>query len=70
MGKLKDRSIECKGCGSTFILTAGEQRFYKDKKLQLPSHCPDCRERRRIEKIEREGENEERKEGGIPSTAP
>jgi hypothetical protein len=43
----KDMELVCRGCGATFIFTAGEQEFYADKGfLHEPTRCPKCRNRR------------------------
>lgn len=33
----------CKECGKEFVITGGEIRFYKSKKLQFPRRCKQCR---------------------------
>ena len=39
-----DQSIHCMDCSETFIWTAGEQRFFHDKRLQNPpKRCKDCK---------------------------
>lgn len=48
---LEDKTIVCKDCDDTFVFTAGEQGFYVEKGLlNEPHRCPDCRERRRVER--------------------
>lgn len=43
----KDMELICRGCGTMFIFTAGEQEFYADKGfLHEPTRCPKCRSRR------------------------
>ena len=37
--------LKCKQCGKDFGLTDGEIKFYKDKGLELPKRCKDCREK-------------------------
>ena len=37
--------LRCKQCGKDFGLTDGEIKFYKDKGLELPKRCKDCREK-------------------------
>lgn len=43
----KDEILTCKGCGSKFYFTVGEQRYYKQKGLNLPSYCSNCREKKK-----------------------
>ena len=42
--------LHCKNptCGKEFIVIAAEVKFYDDKKLPLPDHCPACRHRQRM----------------------
>lgn len=48
----EDKTILCKDCGEAFLFTAGEQGFYLEKGLlNEPQRCPDCRERRRHERV-------------------
>jgi uncharacterized membrane protein YsdA (DUF1294 family) len=44
---MPDQYIECATCRRSFTWTAGEQQFYRERGLQTPRHCPDCREARR-----------------------
>jgi CxxC-x17-CxxC domain-containing protein len=47
-----DKTLTCKDCSNTFLFTAGEQDFYKQKGLQNePGRCPDCRNRRKQQAI-------------------
>lgn len=51
----------CKDCGREFTLTDSEIKFYKDKNLELPKRCSECRNARKnkinnekkIDKIEK-----------------
>lgn len=45
--ELKDKEITCKICGSNFIFSIGEQRFYRDRQLAEPRRCPQCRRQKR-----------------------
>ena len=39
-----DRDLVCRGCGTRFVFTAGEQAFYLRKGFDNdPSRCPECR---------------------------
>ena len=42
--------LVCKNtsCGKEFIAIAQEVKFYEDKKLPLPDHCPACRHKERM----------------------
>jgi len=44
-------TIKCKVCGRDFEWTDGEQEFYKDRQLNEPKRCKDCR-RKRIPEID------------------
>lgn len=37
-----------KACGKDFLVTVAEQKFYEQKKLPNPDHCPACRHRQRM----------------------
>ncbi len=40
---MADKTIKCKTCGADFVFTEGEQEFYKEKNLNDPQSCADCR---------------------------
>lgn len=42
-----EKTIICKDCGKDFTLSAGEQKFYKEKGLSHPIRCKDCRLKRK-----------------------
>jgi uncharacterized membrane protein YsdA (DUF1294 family) len=42
-----DQQITCTTCGRRFTWSVGEQEFYRERGLQTPRRCPDCREARR-----------------------
>lgn len=44
---MSDQSITCTACGQRFTWSAGEQQFYRERGLQAPRRCPDCRGGRR-----------------------
>jgi DNA-directed RNA polymerase subunit RPC12/RpoP len=46
---MSDERIECVKCGRAFIWSAGEQRFYREHRLDRPKRCPGCRSQRRNE---------------------
>ncbi|MEA3403919.1 MAG: protein kinase [Armatimonadota bacterium] len=41
-----DKEITC-ACGRTFIWSAGEQEWYRDKGFDPPKRCPECREKKK-----------------------
>lgn len=44
-----DRTIPCIDCNSDFIWTAGEQAFFRDKKLQNPpKRCKECKQAKNL----------------------
>lgn len=45
-----DKKIICKDCGKEFILTIGEQEWYKEKGFNDPVRCKECRQARKLEK--------------------
>src|SRR5881628_3084332 len=46
--EFQDRSLTCSDCGSSFVFTAGEQKFYQEKGFaHEPRRCKDCRSRKR-----------------------
>jgi uncharacterized membrane protein YsdA (DUF1294 family) len=40
---MPDQTITCTACGRRFTWSAGEQQFYRERGLQAPRRCPDCR---------------------------
>lgn len=42
--------LECGNCQKNYRITSQELKFYRTQKLPLPQHCPDCRQRSRIQK--------------------
>lgn len=44
---MPDQQIACTACGRRFTWSAGEQAFYRERGLQAPRRCPDCRAGRR-----------------------
>src|SRR5262249_37524370 len=46
-----DRILTCRGCGSPFPFTAGEQEFFAQKGFtNEPSRCPACRAARKSQR--------------------
>ena len=47
---MEDKKLTCKYCGNEFILTVGEQEFYKEKWFDNdPVRCPECRKARKAQ---------------------
>jgi DNA-directed RNA polymerase subunit RPC12/RpoP len=44
---LLSKVVVCRECGEPFVLSAGERKFYIDRKLKEPLRCSECRWRRR-----------------------
>ena len=45
---LKDITLVCKDCGTEFVFTVGEQKFYAEKGFtNQPVRCPECRKARK-----------------------
>ena len=47
---------KCKQCGKDFTVTDSEEKFYKEKNLELPKRCSDCRKKNKSNTIK---ENQE-----------
>ncbi len=45
--KRKKLTISCVTCNKTFKFNGGEQKFYEEHKLSYPTHCPECRAKRK-----------------------
>ena len=43
----QDKVLVCKDCQSEFLLTEGEQNFYKEKGFEEPQRCQSCRQARK-----------------------
>ena len=56
----KDKNLVCADCGSEFIFTQDEQRFFWSKGLAEPKRCKPCRmlRRRLLVSIKRGDDNE------------
>jgi len=52
---LKNKRIACVDCGSNFVFSPGEQRYFMSKGLSEPKRCPGCRLKRKLTLV-REGE--------------
>lgn len=42
-----DKTLICQDCGSEFIFTENEQKFYEEKGFKEPKRCRICRPARR-----------------------
>lgn len=40
---MSDMILKCKGCGSRFIFSEKDKKFYASKGYNLPNYCPNCR---------------------------
>lgn len=52
----EDRELTCVDCGSPFVFTGGEQRFYAEKGFtNEPKRCKPCRaaKKQRVEQAEK-----------------
>jgi len=45
-----DQTIQCVQCGRTFVWSYGEQRYYRERRLDPPKRCKGCRAGRRQER--------------------
>jgi len=52
---MPDQILTCSDCSNSYTFTEGEQTFFKDKGFNPPTRCPDCRRRRKAEKMMRTG---------------
>ena len=43
----QDRNLTCVECNSTFVYSADDQRFHREKGYTEPKRCPTCRANRR-----------------------
>jgi CxxC-x17-CxxC domain-containing protein len=46
--EFQDKVLACITCGRTFMYTAREQEFYKEKGFIEPKHCRECRQQRKM----------------------
>lgn len=52
---LLPRVVDCIDCREPFIISPGERHFYLEHKLKEPLRCFDCRQRRRLERLQGNG---------------
>ncbi|MFD2750672.1 zinc-ribbon domain containing protein [Virgibacillus siamensis] len=43
--------LKCWECGDRFTFSVGEQQFYKQKGFVHPKRCPECRNKRDMQKF-------------------
>ena len=48
---MPDITLTCSDCSCQFNFTEGEQEFFQQKGFTPPTRCPDCRKRRKAEKM-------------------
>ena len=53
---LKDKRLKCIDCGTCFIFSVGEQRYFLSKSLSEPKRCPQCRLKRKLSLVREGGE--------------
>lgn len=46
--QFEDVILECIECGNLFVFSAGQQKFFKQHRLQQPKRCETCRERKTL----------------------
>lgn len=42
-----DITLDCIGCGTSFVFSVGEQQFYAQKGFMKPKRCKTCQARKR-----------------------
>lgn len=52
---MPDKTLVCNDCQTQFTFTEGEQEFFSTKGFTPPTRCPDCRARRKAEKMSGSG---------------
>lgn len=50
---MPEKTASCVTCGSDFTITEAEQTFLKEKGLDDPQDCPDCRKAKKATRRER-----------------
>lgn len=50
----QDVRIKCQDCGTEFIFSVAEQKWYEEKGFTPPKRCRYCRNRRKNEQYNRE----------------
>ena len=58
---MEDKKIVCRNCGTEFIFTVGEQKFYEEKGFAEPVRCKECRNKRKAEKEQSTEKTEQQK---------
>lgn len=52
----QDIQATCADCQQQFLITGGEQDFFKSKGYEMPKRCGDCRWNRKQKKLQEEGQ--------------
>lgn len=47
---LPDKTLHCRDCSCDFVLTGGEQDWYKAQDFKEPLRCKACRQRKKAAK--------------------
>lgn len=47
---MADINKKCKDCGTKFVITEENKKWYEEKGFQLPERCPECRKKRKAAK--------------------
>lgn len=50
LGDIVDRTEPCIDCAAPFLMTCGEQLYYRERGYREPGRCPVCRAERRAER--------------------
>lgn len=53
---MADITRQCKDCGKSFVITEGQQKWFKSKKFSFPVRCEACRQVRKQKKEETKNE--------------
>ncbi len=54
--KAESKTLLCVDCGTQFLFSMGEQRYFTSKGLSTPKRCPQCRRKRRDTLVREGGE--------------
>lgn len=49
--------VKCVDCDQEFIITEGEAKYMEDHGFPLPKRCKDCRQKRKVERLEAKEKN-------------
>lgn len=51
----EDKELNCIDCGTRFTFTAGEQKYYEERRFTEPKRCPECRRAKKERKAQETG---------------